>query len=168
MCVYKNHAFIFHGRPPKWSGTWTIPSRRYLWLLIAFQIEFEVPVQIFKTGGRSTCKRNTELMENDDFRLFAAMKNGKCKRPFVRCKRKRHTFGCLLQIETKKWKFVFLGRKTINGNQWLLFQQTCDLCPVTTTAFFSQGSGVGGGGGRTSIWPRRWSSQWQSPLPSRR
>ncbi len=21
MCVYKNHAFIFRGRPPKWSGT---------------------------------------------------------------------------------------------------------------------------------------------------
>ncbi len=31
MCVYKNHAFIFRGRPPKWSGTvqTTGPFNRY-------------------------------------------------------------------------------------------------------------------------------------------
>jgi hypothetical protein len=30
-----------------------------------------------------------------------------------------------LFAEEKKWKFVFLGRQTINGNGRLLFQQTC-------------------------------------------
>jgi hypothetical protein len=36
-------------------------------------------------------------------------------------------FRLLLQTENSngKQKFVFLGRKTINGSQLLLFQQTC-------------------------------------------
>jgi hypothetical protein len=40
----------------------------------------------------------TEKTENGNFRLFSA--NG-------------------------KWKFVFLGQQTMNGNRCLLFQQTC-------------------------------------------
>ncbi len=42
----------------------------------------------------------TELTENANFLLFGANGN-------------------------KKWKFIFLGRETINSNQWLLFQQIC-------------------------------------------
>jgi hypothetical protein len=52
-----------------------------------------------------------ELMDNGNFRLVAANRNG--KRPFFDCKWKQ------------KQKFVFLCWLTLNGNRQLLFQQTC-------------------------------------------
>ncbi len=33
----------------------------------------------------------------------------------------------------RKWKFVFLGRPTINGKEQLLFQQTCPSMLVRNT-----------------------------------
>ncbi len=50
--------------------------------------------------------RNTELMENGSFRLFAANGNG-------------------------KRKFDFHGRKTINGNRWVVFQQQWPSMPLS-------------------------------------
>ncbi len=37
----------------------------------------------------------------------------------------------------RKWKLVFLGRQTINGNQHLLFQQTCPSMLVIVFPFGS-------------------------------
>jgi hypothetical protein len=57
--------------------------------------------------------RKTELTEDGNFCLLAA--NGKLK---------RKTSVCVLKTGTRKQKFVFLDRQTINGNRQLIFQQT--------------------------------------------
>ncbi len=65
------------------------------------------------------CKRRTELTENT---TSVCLLQGNGKLPFVSCTRKR--------------KFSFLGRQTVNGNLRLLFQQTCpSMLRTTTTAF---------------------------------
>ncbi len=55
---------------------------------------------------------------------------GKQQLPFVFCK--RITANLRLFSANGKWKFVFLGRQTINGNRCFLFQQTCPSMLVTT------------------------------------
>jgi hypothetical protein len=51
--------------------------------------------------------------------------NGKWQLLFVCCKRETANFRLFATNEKGKRKFVFLGRQTMNGNQRLLFQQTC-------------------------------------------
>jgi hypothetical protein len=53
--------------------------------------------------------------------------NGKQQFPFVCCKQKTETanFRFFTANGKSKWNFVFLGRQTRNGNQRLLFRQTC-------------------------------------------
>jgi hypothetical protein len=51
--------------------------------------------------------------------------DGERKLLFVRCKRKTERANFLCFYGKGKWKFVFLGRHTLNGNRHLLFQQTC-------------------------------------------
>jgi hypothetical protein len=55
--------------------------------------------------------------------------NGKQQLPFACCKRKAETanFCLFAKNGNGKREFIFLGHQTINGNgnQQLLFQQTC-------------------------------------------
>ncbi len=44
-------------------------------------------------------------------------------------KKKQQTSVCFLQMENSRWKFVFFGRQTINGNRRLLFRQICPSMP---------------------------------------
>jgi hypothetical protein len=59
---------------------------------------------------------------------------------------KRENSVCLLQTENgngklsfvcsnQKWKFVLLNRQKINGNRWLLFQQTCPSMPLMNVIY---------------------------------
>jgi hypothetical protein len=59
-------------------------------------------------------KRKTEPKENGNFYLFTA--NGKLERQIS---------GGFATDGNGKRTSVFLGRQIINGNQRLLFQQTC-------------------------------------------
>ncbi len=58
-----------------------------------------------------TNKRKKELTENRNLHFLQQIKNRNDKLPFFAAKWKR--------------KYVFLGQQTINGNQQLLFKQTC-------------------------------------------
>jgi hypothetical protein len=65
--------------------------------------------------------------ENGNFGLFAT-ENGNGKHPFVCCKRKWKmevwaNIRSFAANESGKWKFIFPGWQTINGNRLLLFQQ---------------------------------------------
>jgi hypothetical protein len=72
---------------------------------------------------QNSANKKPELTENRNFRLFAANTKGK-----------RQTSICLLQMETENWKFVFIGRQTINSNRRLLFQQTCPSLEISRKA----------------------------------
>ncbi len=56
--------------------------------------------------------------------------NGKQQLPFVCCKRKTETanFPLFAAKGNGKWKFVFLGRQTINSHQNCCCSQHAHLC----------------------------------------
>ncbi len=108
----------------RWAnGKWIKENR------LGFRYPSEKAAYKYKHEFIHTFTRETELTENGNFRLFAAI--GKLK---------RQTSVCLLQTETGngKRKFVFLGLLTINGNRRLCFSQRAHLCLMSGFPILTQ------------------------------